>query len=134
MGTFAERTRELEDRVGDGVLEGRVSYGPEKIAVPQHEGTWASGPNAGAIIKRWTTPGTGPKYLETPLLAGQAGFLQTLATLALEPGGLMAGMVSDMELLGTAANQRIPKDQKNLVRSQEVRVFDNGALAYQRAG
>lgn len=38
-------------------------------AAAQHEGGWVTGPNAGVRIKNYTTPGTGPKYLESPLKA-----------------------------------------------------------------
>jgi hypothetical protein len=133
-GTFIERIRELEDQVGEGLLTGRVSYGPEKIAVPQHEGTWMSGPNAGAIIRHWTTGGTGPKYLEGPLLASHPAYLQALASRALDVGGLVSAMSLSMEALQGESGRRIPREFGDLLRSAKVQVFDNGAQVYGREG
>jgi hypothetical protein len=62
MGDFDRKMAELAERVGDGRIVGRVSFSPEKIAVPMHEAGWATGPlraTPGAPILNYTTPGTG---------------------------------------------------------------------------
>jgi hypothetical protein len=132
MGTFGKRTRILGERVGHGPLVGNVSYGPDEIAVPQHEGTWASGPNAGVPIRRWTTPGTGPKYLEGPLLEEHPTYLGEIAATTLRTGP-QEGMVEAAGDLGDASQRRIPKETGELADSRQVVVTDNGAVIHHSA-
>jgi hypothetical protein len=133
MGSFAERTLALEEKVGRGELRGTVSFGPDEIAVPQHEGTWASGPNAGIRIRNYSTPGTGPKYLEAPLLANHPAYLGQIAAVLLELGP-QRPMGHAMDNLSDVAKARIPKEFGDLMSSAASRVRDNGSLIHERLG
>lgn len=107
-GDFTERIRELEQRVGDGRLTGRVSFAPQKIAVPQHRGTWMTGPLAGVRISHWTTPGTGPEFLSGPLLERGEGYIRDIARELLTLGPLIP-MERAMNDLRSEALRRVPR-------------------------
>lgn len=123
MATFDERMAELEQRVGGGRLVGRVSFAPAKIAVPQHRGTWFSGPNAGVMIRHWTTPGTGPGYLTDPLLENVERYLRDIAREFLTVGP-RAPLERSMEDLLAHAERRIPRKTGVLAESGDASVSE----------
>lgn len=130
MTSFAEGTRRLQEKVGEGKIVGRVSFSPDKIAVPQHRGTWASGPLAGVKIEHWTTPGTGPDYLSGPLLENGERYFATIARHVLDSGPRVGMEEAARELLADA-QRRIPRKTGELAESGEVQVleeFENAAV------
>jgi hypothetical protein len=121
--TFAEKTRELEERVGDGRIVGRVSFSPQKIAVPQHRGTWMSGPLAGVVIKHWTTPGTGPGYLVDPLLENGERYFAEIAREVLMAGA-RAPMLRAVNDLLDEAQRRVPRKTGKLAETGDASVSE----------
>lgn len=65
-GRLRESARVDTERDDENGYRREVSFNTPYAAV-QHEGGWETGPLAGHRIRRYTTPGTGPKYLEAPL-------------------------------------------------------------------
>jgi hypothetical protein len=100
--------RELEELVGDGKVVGRVTFKPQKIAVPQHRGTWMTGPLAGVRIQHWTTPGTGPEFLSGPLLERGEGYIREVARELLTLGPIIP-MQRAMDDLRAEALRRVPR-------------------------
>lgn len=133
MGSFQEGIMRLEEKIGDGKLVGRVTFSPDKIAVPQHEGTWRTGPLAGVRIEHWTTPGTGPDYLSGPLLENGERYFATIAKHVLDAGPHVGMQEAADELLADAL-ARIPKRRGlagGLASSGESRVlqeFESAAV------
>jgi hypothetical protein len=122
-GSFAERTRELEARVGDGPVRVRVGFSPGRIAGPQHLGGWITGPLAGVRIKNYTTPGTGPRYLEDVLLENFERWYREVAMLVVERGGRDA-----MEFVGhdflRLSQRRIPRRTGHLAGTGNMLVSE----------
>lgn len=108
MGDFDRKMRELEEQIGDGRIVGRVSFTPQKIAVPQHRGFWASGPNAGVRIRNYTTPGTGTEYVTGPLLENGERYFHEIARELLAVGARLPlqRAVDDLRL---RALERVPR-------------------------
>lgn len=131
VGDFAQRTRELEARVGHGKLEGKVAF-DQIYAAPQEVGYWVTGPNAGIHIEHYTTPGTGAHYLGGPLLEGAPMAMRTLADGALEPDGLNRGMTHNVERLADDSSHRAPREVGDLSRSAHPSVKSDGATVYDR--
>lgn len=121
--TFAERTRELEERVGDGRIVGRVSFAPGRIAGPQHLGGWITGPLAGVRIKHWTTPGTGPGYLVDPLLENGERYFAEIAREVLMAGA-RAPMLRAVNDLLDKAQRRVPRKTGKLAESGDASVSE----------
>lgn len=131
MGSFDAGTRELGDRVGHGMLEGKVEVS-QVYAASQHEGGWVTGPNAGVAIVNHPRGG-GPKYLEQPLLEkGTGEYPRRLAARALEPDGLRRAMIDNMEDLARQVSERAPVEFEDLRRSGHPTVTSDGALVYDR--
>jgi hypothetical protein len=65
-GRLRESARVDTDQDDERGYRREVSFNTPYAAV-QHEGRWETGPLAGREIRHYTTPGTGPKYLEAPL-------------------------------------------------------------------
>lgn len=109
MGDFDLKMRELEERIGDGTLTGRVSFSPQKIAVPQHRGYWVTGPNAGVHIRHYTTPGTGTEYLSGPLLENGERYFRDIGR-ELFTIGPRAAMQRSVDDLREKALRRVPRE------------------------
>lgn len=132
-GTFDERMAQLAEMVGDGDLTMKVSF-PGPYAAAQHEGGWVSGPLAGHRIKRWTTGGTGPKFLQGPLTEGEAEYLERLAAGTLEEEGLERAMVRNAEDLADESSNRAPRLTGALEESPSIEVTSNGATIFEKRG
>lgn len=132
MPSFDEGTRALGDMIGDGDLVGRVGY-PGPYAAVQEIGYWSSGPLAGVHITKYTTPGTGRHYLSQPLMELATEMMQRLADRALEPGGLVSAMRSNVDQLAAVSALRAPKLTGTLAAFVEASVVDNGTTVYERA-
>lgn len=130
---FSEGLDELERRVGHGELTARVSFSPDTIAVPQSEGTWRTGPNAGVIIKNYTTPGTGPHYLDGPLLENHDRYFAQIAAELLDIGP-QHGMIEAADDLLGEAQQRIPRKTGALADSGRSEVSDDGVTIHAKGG
>jgi hypothetical protein len=128
MGGFAEGTRRLQEKVGDGKIIGRVSFSPDKIAVPQERGTWFSGPNAGVLIRNYTTPGTGAHYMENSLLENAERYFAEIARDVIEQGARAPMERVTHDLLGEA-QRRIPRKTGHLAESGEASVSEEFAGA-----
>ncbi len=121
MGTFSEGCRELEERVGHGDLEGRVSFSGAP-AVPQHEFP-ARGPATweGKVELDYTAPATGPGYLRDPLMERFPRYYQAIADDLLQAGARRA-MERSMDDLKDEAVRRVPKRSGDLARSARAQV------------
>lgn len=126
MGSFDRNMAELAEKVGDGKITGRVSFSPDKIAVPQHEGTWKTGPLAGVQIRHWTTPGTGPGYLLDPLLESVESYFREIARDVLTTGPRFP-IERAMDDLLSKAQRRIPKKTGELASSGRAEVSEEFA-------
>lgn len=60
--------------------EVQVTFNTAYAAV-MHEGGWLTGRLAGVRIKNWSTPGSGPKFIEGKLRAYKAVYLELFAQL-----------------------------------------------------
>lgn len=130
MGTFAERTRALEEMVGDGDLVGKLEV-DQVYAAAQHEGGWATGPNAGVRIRNHPRGG-GDHFLSQPLVKNAPEMMQHLARNTLEPNGLRQAMADNMEDLSEEVEDRAPREFDDLRHSGHPTVTDNGRKAYDR--
>ena len=130
MGSFDARIRELERRVGDGLLEGVVRVDQPYAAV-QHAGYWRSGPNAGVVIRNHPRGG-GSHFLSNPLLENSDRYMRRLAYDAYEPGGLRVAMIDVVEDLSREVYDRAPRETDALRNSAHPMVVDDGDLAYDR--
>jgi hypothetical protein len=73
--------------VSHGPRESRVGFSPGKssdYAWVQHEGGWvdfmgSEHPDTSKKIENYTTPGTGPKFLEGPMLENRARYKRNIA-------------------------------------------------------
>lgn len=117
---FFERIEELQDRVGDGTLTGKVEV-DQVYARYQHEGLDFRHPRGGQA-----------KYLEQPFLAGASGHMQTLARTVLEPDGPHRGMKDVVENTAHDVFVHAPVEFDNLRRSGHPSVEDNGSVVYDR--
>lgn len=121
--SFIEGCRQLQLRVGTGILEGEVIV-DQIYAAYQHEITWLDHPRGG-----------GPHYLRNPLLAHAPSYLQFLADRVLD-GNLAMTMAANMEHLSEQLKETAPVDEDpNLIllrTSGNPIVRDNGAEVYNR--
>ena len=133
MGDFDRKTAELEQRVGSGRIVGRVSFSPQKIAVPMHEAGWASGPLAAAHPRGsgldYTTPGTGSGYLVDPLLENGERYFHEIAREILTTGPRIPMERAAHDLL-LKARERVPKKTGKLAATGAADVSEEltGAL------
>lgn len=135
-GTFGARLDELAAHVGDGHLVGAVSFEGLPYIVAHHEAVGAQHPPSwdDKTSLDYTRPGTGPKFLEAPLLERHASYLQALADHALEERGLRSEMVDAMRDLKTEARRRVPRDEGDLRDAAIAVVRDDGVQVYRRRG
>lgn len=81
-------------------------------------------------IRNYTTPGTGPKYLQNPLLAEHGIYLGHLAAITLEPQGLVGVMGVEMARLAERAARLAPRLTGALQGSPGWRVTDDGQVVF----
>ena len=118
--------------MGKGDLVGVVGFdGPEALA--HHEFPVRFRPRSwrGLGALTYTTPGTGPRYLQGPLFELHPGFLQSIADDLLERGGARA-MMRAMDDLKTEAQRRVPRETGDLAGTATAVVIDDGAEIYRR--
>lgn len=112
--------RELQDRVGDGTLRGKVVV-DQVYARYQHEGLDFKHPRGGQA-----------KYLEQPFLSQAENHVRSVAKTVLEPGGPVEGMKEVVESTATDVYTHAPVEFDHLRRSGHPIVEDNGSVAYDR--
>lgn len=130
MGSFSERTHELEQIVGDGNLVGKVEVN-QPYSAPQHEGFWKTGPLAGVVIRNHPRGG-GAHFLSDPLSENAERYMRNLADRVYEPGGLTGSMADNMEDLSRAVHERAPRDTEALRNSAHPTVTSDGETVYDR--
>jgi hypothetical protein len=127
MGDFDAKMAELAEKVGDGRIVGRVTFSPEKIAVPMHEAGWATGPLAASHPRGsgldYTTPGTGADYLQGPLLQNGERYFHDIAREILTTGPRIP-MERAVDSLLHEALTRVPRRTGQLAESGEARVSE----------
>lgn len=114
MGTFVARAETLIKLVGENELKGVLNV-DQIYAYCQHEHMW------------WKTR---HKYLTKALMEGN--YLGGIAATILSGGG-RAAMVKATEDLNKNMAKNAPKKTGALSNSGGAKVFDNGALVYDRA-
>lgn len=130
MGSLSERTRELQEIVGDGDLVGKVEVN-QPYAVPQHEGIWQTGPLAGVVIRNHPQGG-GAHFLSEPLTQNAERYMHNLAGNVYEPGGLTGAMADNMEDLSSEVHDRAPRETEALRNSAHPTVTSDGETVYDR--
>ncbi len=129
MRSFDEGILVLEGLVGDGLMEGVLEFN-QVYASAQHTSTWFSGPLRGHII-RHHPHGGGPHYITEPMLEEAGVYMQTVADHVLTDG-TVAGMVAAVEKWADDASPRAPVEFGDLRESAHPKVYENGALVYDR--
>lgn len=119
MGTFGQRTRELESRVGDGPLVGSVVV-DQVYAKYQHEDLSLKHPGGGKA-----------EYLRDPLMSGFQGWLNDISRVVLV-GGANDAMAQAMESLSSGVYQQAPFEFGDLKASPHPFVDDDGTRTYDR--
>lgn len=127
---FDQGAQLLQEMVGRGVLEGRVTV-DQVYAWTQHEGYWRTGPLAGVVIRSHPRGGQG-KFLEQPLLEHAEAWLRQIAGRAFEHRGLEGGMRRAMDELADRVHELAPRETDVLRNSAHVEVRDRGAVVYDR--
>lgn len=114
MGTFVPRSEAIRERVGDNDLKGVLNV-DQIYAYCQHEHMW------------WKTR---HKYLTKALMEGDyfGGIAATIIA-----GGGRAAMIAATEQLNVRMAANAPKKTGALAGSGGAKVFDDGALVYDRA-
>lgn len=126
---FADGCDALSERVGFGLLEGKVMVN-QVYAAAMERGSWVEGPLAGHA--NHPLHGGEQHYLEHSMTDNAPVLLANLAEHALEQDGLYAAMVDDMELVAAEVGIRAPVEFGNLRDSGHPQVIDNGAVVYDR--
>lgn len=119
MGTFSERTLQLEAEVGYGDLAGRVVV-DQPYAQDQHETLIYNHPAGGKA-----------RYLGDPLFEHAPRYMQRLADNVLD-GDLTRAMIQNVEDLSAEVFQNAPFEFGDLKGSGHPIVHDNGAPVYDR--
>jgi hypothetical protein len=130
MGTFAARTRELQDRIGHGKLEMKVTV-DQVYAAAQETGTWVTGPNAGKVIHHHPHGGK-THFLGGSLMEQHPRYLETLARQTLEVDGLHRAAHENVESLAREVFDNAPREFEDLRNSAHPTVTDNGVIVYDR--
>lgn len=116
---FEQRLSELADRVGDGVLTGRIEV-DQVYARFQHEGLDLKHPKGGRA-----------KYLEGPLYQKHRELYGRLAANVLH-GSLEDAMRANVEALAVEVYDNAPREFHDLRRSAHPVVTDGDAVVYDR--
>lgn len=120
MRFTSEGWQKVRDQVGQGKLVGKIRVN-QVYAKYQHERMDLSHPHGG-----------GAKYLQRPLYERSGSYLQSIASQILD-GDPARAMARSMEALAGAMSSAAPVEFNNLRRSANPKVYDNGALVYNRA-
>lgn len=120
-GDFQERTRRLEQEVGNGPLVGSC-YVNQAYAQIQHEN-----------LDYHHDVGQA-KYLGEPVLGNATQYVRHLAANAVTEDGshLVDAMIGVTEDMSYQVETHAPIDTGELYRSGNPRVFDNGTKVYDR--
>lgn len=120
MPGWRDRFAELEQRVGDGPLQGQLVVS-QRYAAKQH------------VEQSYRHPrGGGPNYVSAPLAARAPGYVRELAEHVLD-GGVVRAMADNMEDLADQVTTLAPVDRNILRQSAHPTVSDNGRSVYDRA-
>lgn len=119
MGTFNQRIKELDRRVGGGNLVGSVVV-DQVYAKYQHEDLSLRHPGGGKA-----------GYLRDPLFSGHTGWLRDIARVILD-GGAPQAMASAMEDLSMGVYREAPFEFGDLKASPHPTVTDDGTVTYNR--
>ena len=131
-GTFAEKTRELEDRVGFGVLSAKVEFNQayahrqhEDVLIPPIMRSAGEGLYVPSGQLAFIHPhGGGPKYLEKALFYHYNEYYELLAK------GVISWAVGTMIVVGGQFRQKAadnaPIREGHLRDSAEMTVYDHG--------
>lgn len=120
-GSFFTETERLEERVGEGILEGSVTV-DQVYALYQHEGADFNHPRGGEAF-----------YLRRPLLEGADTMLGAFVAV-IEGGATCAEVMAlDMEDLADTIPVRAPVEFVVLRQSAAPMVVDNGEVTYYRS-
>lgn len=130
MGSFADGTRDLEERVGHGDLVMLVEV-DQVYAASQHEGFWVTGPLAGHVIKEHPQGGQS-HFLSEPLMLRAPEFMQLLAARMLQRDGLISAAREVVETLAREVFDKAPREFEDLRNSAHPQVIDDGRGAYDR--
>src|SRR5262245_33396618 len=115
MGDFVERIEELITHVGTDIV-GTVEV-DQIYAHYQHEDLTLKHPRGG-----------GPLYLTRPLLDNYRFYLEEIASVALEEGGLDASMAEAMENLSGKVAEKAPIEFGSLRESGHPSVRHRGMI------
>ncbi len=116
-GDFEARITELQDKVGDGALTGKVEV-DQLYSHYQHEGLDLRHPHGGQA-----------KFLETALHNGD--YFARIAETVLD-GGAKNAMIDAVEKLDHKSAELTPKELTLLARSGHPTVTDAGSVVYDR--
>lgn len=119
MGEFSDRIRQLEQQIGDGELEGKVTV-DQVYAKYQHEDLTLKHLGGGRA-----------KYLENPLYDDHREYYDRLADNVLH-GSLQQAMVKNVEDLSKAVYDNAPMEFGDLRASGHPEVLDDGSQVYNR--
>ena len=127
MTTFADGTRELEDRVGRGKLVGTVVV-DQIYAAAQHESVWVTGPLAGHVIRNHPRGGQA-KFLEQPLFENAERYFKRLADNVLD-GDLVQAMTDNVAHLAGEVYDKAPREFDDLRLSAHPSVESDGKVVF----
>lgn len=134
-GDFGRSLERLERQIGDGPLVGTVgASGPQAVAIHEFPSRHSPPSWRGKSDLSWTTPGTGPRFLINPLMAGYPQWLRRIADDLYEPGGSVRAMIAVTRDWKTDVRRVIPRDEGPLRQSVVAMVTDNGVQRYRRKG
>ncbi len=133
MGDFSERVSELQARVGEGDLIGKLEV-DTPYAFNQHEKYWVNfmGRYGFNTINRYHNGG-GEKFVEGPLMANYTRYLEHLADEVLE-GDLPEAMADNARDMNDELRANAPEKTGRLKGSGTTSVTDNGGLTHYEAG
>jgi hypothetical protein len=137
-GTFAARIEHLQELVGVGPLEAKVTY-DQVYAVVMETGHWDNyrgwgSPPEGEGFRAVGFHSGGPHFLRGGLYDANSDVCQRLADHVLDDaaGALIGAMSEGSELICTKASSLAPIEFGDLRESDHAQVFDDGALVYDR--
>ena len=132
-GSFFERIEELQERVGEGDLVGKLEV-DTPYAFNQHEKYWVNfmGRYGFNTINRYHNGG-GEKFVEQPLMENYPGYLQHLAGEVLE-GDVAEAMADNARDMNDELRRSAPEKTGRLKGSGTTSVTDNGSLTHYEAG
>lgn len=125
MGTFGERTRLLEEMVGDGDLVGSFSVHGGPRTVPLHEGYFVNHMGTNGFVRIRNYNQGGPRFVEGPLKEGFERYYQDIADGILD-GSIRERMRDSMSDMNGQLKVRAPIEYGALRKSGSYTVVDDG--------